>query len=129
MWRQQADVLGEGLQRGAAPLGGALDLVGGDGERLARREYRLALGERGQPDLRALQVGEHADRPAHRGGRLAHQLQPAHVFGVVAMRHVQPDDVDAGVQQSDDPFQGVRGRAQGCNDLCSAHAWHTSPPM
>ena len=68
-----------------------------------RLELDRAVGERLEPDLRALEVGEDADAVAAGVGGLAHQAVGLGVVLVGAVAHVQPGDVHPGVHELADP--------------------------
>ena len=89
------DVARQALVRRRAPVDGALDVVDGDGEGGAVHQGLFAVGEATQPDLRPLQVSEHADRPIGDPRRLANVAQVGLVIGIVAVTHVQPGDIHA----------------------------------
>jgi len=60
----RAHVVGQPRVRRGHPLGRARHVLGGDRDPVAGAPQHRAVGERAEPDLRALQVGEHADRAA-----------------------------------------------------------------
>ena len=77
----------------------------------------LALGEAAEPDLRALQVDEHADAAPGLVGGLADPAVRLLVLGVGAVAEVQPGDVHAGVDEAADGLVGRGGGAEGADDL------------
>ena len=80
-------------------------------------ERHRAGGEGAAPELRPLQVGEDADRAADLGLDLADErVAPGDVvLGAVA--HVEPEHVGAGEEEIADHLVGVRGGAEGRDDL------------
>ena len=88
-----------------------------EGERIARIQVDLALGELADADLRALQVSQHADigTQAHR-----HLADQPDRFGMLlgrAVREVDPNDVDPCLEQSGQHLGRVGCRAKRGNDL------------
>ena len=71
----------------------------GDHHLLTRRPDHRAVGEAAEPDLRALQVGEHADHAAALGGDLAHHAVERGVFGAGAVAEVESRHVHSGVDE------------------------------
>jgi hypothetical protein len=71
------DVTGEILVVEADALVVAQFALGVENEALALSSQALAFGEFSNADLRPLQVGENADRPADAGSHLTHQLARA----------------------------------------------------
>jgi hypothetical protein len=98
------------------PLGGTQCLLGGDGDDIAGTPLDRRLGELAQADLRALQVGEHPDRPLAGRGR-ADQLVHLLVVRVAAVAEVEPGDVHSRAHQTVDAFGGVGGRAERTHDF------------
>ena len=84
------------------------------------------------PELRALQVGDQRERLAGLLLHLAHDLRALGVILVVAVREIEADRVDAGVDQRTHRVVGRRDRPDGGDDLRPAalgsHALHTSEP-
>ena len=64
--------------------------------RCAGHELDLAFRELADADLGALQVGHDRDLAPLRARDLAHELRAIHVIGCVAVREIEPHDVDAG---------------------------------
>jgi len=83
-------------------------------------QHHLALGELADPDLGPLQVGHDAHLPASAAGGLAHQVRPVDVVLRLAVREVQPHDVDAGTDHGFEDLGGTGCGAEGGNDLGSA---------
>ena len=79
-------------------------------------EHHVAGGEGADPELRALQVGEHADRAADLLLETADRIEAGRVVGVRAVREVQPEHVDAGDEQPLDHLGRGRARPDGGND-------------
>ena len=73
--------------------------LGVENEAVADFERDLAFLELADADLRPLQVGEDADRPADLGRDGAHAGGQRDVILRLAMREVEADDVDAGADQ------------------------------
>ena len=113
-------VVGELLVRGGHPVVGALAVLDGDAHGVAALPERMAGSEPAEPDLRALQIGEDADRPAGDVGCGAHAVVGRLVVGVVAVAEVQARDVHAGLDQCPDHLVGVGGRAEGADDLSAS---------
>jgi hypothetical protein len=105
---QRAEDLGV-RQRGA--LGSALRLVQVEAEGLPGQQHHRAVGKGADAQFRPLQVGEDADRPA--GGLLqrAQVFEPGAVVGVVAMAEIQPEHVDAGLEELANHFRVGAGRS------------------
>ena len=74
-------------------------VLDGDPDALAGRPLDRAVGEAAEPDLRALQVGQHGDVAAGGLGRPANLVEAAAVLGVLAVAEVQPGDVHAGLDE------------------------------
>ena len=76
-------------------------------------QHRRAVGEGAAAQLRPLQVGEDADRPADLGLDLANQrVAPGDVV-VGAVAHVQPEHVGAGDEQARGSSRRCRRRGRG----------------
>ena len=60
------------------------------------------VGEPPEPDLRTLQVGQHADGAAGGIGGGAHPFVGGFVVGVVAVAEIQSGDVHSGLDQRPD---------------------------
>ena len=73
----------------------------------AGHQLDAAVGEAAGADLRAREVGEHADRAADLGGDLAHHRQPVEVVVERAVAEVEAHDVDAGAEQRLEPGRVV----------------------
>ncbi len=116
------DVVGEAGVGGAAVVAVAFGvLFDGDGEGVSAFEEYGAFGEAAEADLRALKVGEDADAAAGFVGGFAHVLVALLVVGVAAVAEVEPGDVHSGVDECLYLVVRVGGRAQGADDLRSAH--------
>ena len=99
------------------PLGVARRLVGVEGEGLALDQHGAIAPESADPELRPLQVDEDADGAAVAPLQLAdggHALAQAVARGVA---HVDAEDVDAGLEQARHHLGGIRGGAEGGDDL------------
>ena len=86
-------------------------------EVIAVLEKDLAFLELADADLRALQVGEDADRTADLGRDLADAVGPPNVVFGAAVREVEAHDVDAGADQRFEDERIARRGAEGGNDL------------
>ncbi|CKQ14978.1 Uncharacterised protein [Mycobacterium tuberculosis] len=87
------------------PDGFAFGPVGGPG------------GEASQPDLRALQVGEHADRAPGGVGGYPDPLIGDLVIVVVAVAEVHSGDVHSGLDQRSDQVVPLGGRPESADDF------------
>jgi len=102
-------------------MGVPVDIVGCDGEFLAVGQVHLAFHEVAQADLRTLQIGQQADRLAHRLRRSAGLVQTLLVLGMVAVAHVETGYVQTRCDQLFHPLLGRRRRPERTHDLCSTH--------
>mmetsp|Transcript_21396 Transcript_21396/g.82952 ORF Transcript_21396/g.82952 Transcript_21396/m.82952 type:complete len:753 (-) Transcript_21396:250-2508(-) len=105
-------------------------------ERLRFGQRDRALGERAHTQLRALQVGQDADRTADLTLELAQDREALTMRRRVAMAEVQAKDIDTSGEQPVDRVLVGTGRAEGGDDLgvaVTAHAGaltrfrHTGP--
>ena len=106
---------------GGHPAGFADKITGGDHERLPWNEVDAAALQESGPDLRpgqVLQDGYEASRI--RRGR-ANPGDDGAVGFVRAVREVEADDVDPGVDQFADGRRRTRLGADGGDDLCVTH--------
>ena len=103
--------------RQADPGRVALGRIEVEAEARALGEQHRAGGEGAAAQLRPLQVGEDADRPAELRLDLADQRVPAGDVLVGAVAHVEAEDVRAGEEQAADHLVAVGGRAEGRDDL------------
>jgi hypothetical protein len=93
-------------------------------EACAGGEFDTTLGESSKPEFWSLQVGKDADRPA------CHALNPPDRFksGAMifsrAMAEIEPEYVDASLEECGDPFRGGTCWAQRRNDLGATPAPH-----
>ncbi|SKU68224.1 Uncharacterised protein [Mycobacteroides abscessus subsp. abscessus] len=76
--------------------------------------------ESAQPDLGALKIGEHADRPPGIIGCLAHPAVVLLVVSVLAVAEVQPCDVHTGLDERTHKLGRTGRRAKGTNDLSAS---------
>ncbi len=98
-------------------------------EGVAFFHHHRAADEAAEPQLRALQVDENADRPAAVFFRAADRLdQLAHLV-VAGVAHVDAEDVDAGGEQPRDHLGARRGRPQRGDNLGAAQASHFFGPV
>ena len=93
-------------------------------EDLARRDRTSTAHERAQAELRALQVGQHRQRPVDPGLGRAHVLQGGAVVRVRSVTEVQAEDIDARARERLHPFRPAAGGAQGGDDVRAALADH-----
>ena len=103
-----------GRRNGQLAVGGRL---------LADDDHLLVLQQdpRGRqiadPELRALEVGDQGERLADLILHLADDLHALGVILVIAVREIEPDRVDAGVDQRTNLIVGRRDRPDGGDDL------------
>lgn len=88
-----------------------------EGEGLPTLQLHGTGGEAADPQLRTLQVHEHADRVVQLRFHLAHPGEALRVIGVVAVAEVQAEQVGAGLHQGTDIVAAAGGRAEGGKDL------------
>ena len=74
-------------------------------------------GQVADPQLRALEVGDQRERLAALLLHLAHDLHALGVVLMVPVREVEPDRVDAGVDERANLVVGRRDRPDGGDDL------------
>jgi hypothetical protein len=98
------DVVGQPRVRRRHPPRGAGLVLGGDRDPVAGAPLDRAVGEPAEAHLRALQVGEQADRAAGPLGRRPHPLDRLLVFGVGAVAEVEPGHVHARLDQRRHPL-------------------------
>ncbi|MNZ95009.1 hypothetical protein D3C78_1141340 [compost metagenome] len=77
---------------------------------LAALEIDLACGEAADPQLRPLQVHQHADRLAQLALHLTHPLVAQGMVGMLAVAEVEAEQVDAGLYQPADIFAAAGRR-------------------
>ena len=82
-------------------------------KRAPSAQHHRAGGEGAAPELRPLQVGEDADRPADLGLDLANQRVPPGDVVVGAVAHVEPEHVGAGEEQARGSSRRCRRRGRG----------------
>jgi len=117
------DVLGKALERGAADLAVADDVLGGDLEDVTDLELVRAVLEAAETDLRPLQVDQHGDGSTRVLSGTTHVGVVGIVHGVVAVAEVQTGDVDPRVDQGTDLLIGRGCRAE-CGDDLRASQHH-----
>ena len=118
-------VPGQALVGGGDAVVGALDVLHGDANGLAGRPVGLVLGEAAEADLRALQVGQDADRlPGFRRG-VADPLVILLMISVFSVGKVQARDIHARVDQSANRILIGHSWAERTHDFCSSA--HSSP--
>jgi len=105
-----------GMRQGGA-LVVARRLVEVEPEFGARRQRDLAVAERADAQLRALQVEQDADRPAEALLKGADGLHAGAMVLVHAVAEVEAEDVDAGAEQGLDALRRRAGGAKRGNDL------------
>ena len=110
-------VLGQRLVGGRDSVVAAFAIVDGDPHRFAVGPVRRPRRETPEPDLRALQVGEHTDRAAGGVGGGPHAVVGGLVIGVVAVTEVHSGDVHSGLHQRQNHLVRVGCRAKGADDL------------
>src|SRR5690606_28598678 len=97
------------------------DVLDRDLEDVAGGEDVGTVGERREPDLRALQVGEDRDGASRLLGRAAHIREVVVVDGVVAVAQIESRDIESRVDQIPDGLLGRGRRPEGRDDLGSSH--------
>jgi galactarate dehydratase len=97
-------------------------------ERGAGRQRNRAVGERSDAQLRALHVGQHADRTPDALLDGADLLQPLAVLLVRAVAEIEPEHVDAGEKQRTDHGLARARRAERRDDLGIAVSAHSNAP-
>ena len=110
--------------RHADPRGVARRGLQVEAQRLAVLQADRAVGELPQADLRALQVGQHRQRPAHHGLGLANRGDGGGVVVVGPVAEVHPEDVGAGHRQLAHLVDATAGGAEGGDDSRSACTDH-----
>ena len=86
----------------------------------ARSSTGLSAFERAGADFGAGHIGENGDGPLVAAGGGAQESDGGGVFGVRAVREVEPGHVHAGAHQAVDHDARAAGRAQGADDLGAA---------
>ena len=104
-----ADVVGKPEVGRGDLVAVAGNVFGGDGEVVAEAEADGAFREPAEPDLGALEVGEHADATTELGGGLPHPVVNLLVQLVAAMAEVETGHVHS----RDDEFAEAFGRGGG----------------
>jgi len=72
----------------------------------ARGELDWTLGKSAQAELRPLQVGKDADWPPRRTFYPPDRREPRAVVFMCAMAEIEPENVDARLEQRADPVRG-----------------------
>lgn len=116
------DVRGQSVVRGPAEVAVPLHRVHGEGELVAPFQQYGSVAEHAQPDLRALEVGEHADAAAGLVAGFPYVPQTLLVLGVRPVAEVEARDVHPGLDQGFDLVVRVRGGSQCADDFRSAHS-------
>ena len=111
------DVVGQLPIHRRYPLRGAGHVLDGDRDPVTGAPLDRPVGEPAQPDLRALQVSQQADRATGPRGRPPHPLGRPLVVSVGAVAEVQPSDAHAGLDQRSDPLLRRRRRSERAHDL------------
>ncbi|MNI55096.1 hypothetical protein D3C73_1100240 [compost metagenome] len=84
---------------------------------LTSHQLHLALGELADPQFRALQVHQNAERVVELAFDFADPLIALGVIGVFAVAEVQAEDVDPGLHQLANGVDPVGGGTQGGEDF------------
>ncbi len=114
-------VLSQRSEDGAHALGGPFGHMRRDGDALARlQQDRLVVLQLGGTDLGALQVSQDTERTPDIDRDLAHHADQVGLLLVRAMREVQPDHIQAGMDQLAEDIFRATGWAEGGNDLGAA---------
>ncbi len=95
-------VVGQALIGGRPELPVARNVLGGDAELVARGQPERPVREVTKADLRPLQVGQNADRPAGYVAPGPDPLVRRQMIGLAAVAHVEPGDVHASADQRGD---------------------------
>ncbi len=117
--------------RQAHPVDVALGGVQIEAEGRALHQHRRTFREDAAAQLGSLQVGEDADGAAHVLLDLADDAVTPRDVGLVAVAHVEAEDVGACLEQRPDDVVLVRRGAQGGDDLhvaLSSERSHLSHP-
>ena len=113
---------GVGCEDGGARLDEAYSAAGHDPQRVPGAQIdRVTVGQRARPDLRATEILQDGDVPAHSPGGGADALERRQVGLVRPVREVQPNDVHARRDQLVEHRVVVAGGAQRGDDLRVAH--------
>src|SRR4029077_15977107 len=123
--RQRGEDLGMRQRRA---LGVARLLVEIEAEAVSAFQPQLAGGEGAEAQLRSLQVSKDADRSARRFLQCADGLDSPLVVAALAMAEIEPEDVDAGMEQSGDDLRCRGRRTERGNDLGAALTTHVLFP-
>ncbi len=83
-------------------------------------ERRAAIFEAAYANLRPLQVADNADHPAALRGNVAQALQPGSLLVLVAMRKIQPGNIEARIDHVAEHGGIVGGRSERGNDFGAA---------
>src|SRR5205085_4034699 len=83
-------------------------------------DLRPAAGKIAEPQFGPLQIGEDADRPPGLGLDPANLGKPGAVLVVGAMAEIEPEDVDASLEQGADALEAGARRPDGGDDLGAA---------
>ncbi|MPM86310.1 hypothetical protein SDC9_133399 [bioreactor metagenome] len=97
------------------------NLPGGEGKFLALLQFRSAVLEVPQADLRALCIQHGGHRQVHFSAQLLHHVQPLFMFGVAAVGKIEPRHIQSGLQHGAQSFLAVGGGAKRADDLCLSH--------
>jgi hypothetical protein len=124
-WRERGEDLGVRQPRPTQVAGPVVEV---EAEGRPGLQPDRAGGEGSDPELRALQVEQHADRPAHRPLHVADRLEPGSVVVVAAVAEVQPEHVGPGLEQAADRLRRRTRRPERGDDLGVAVASHGGPP-
>ena len=114
------DLLRQLLVGAGDPVGGAEDVVAGDGDQVTGAPLVRPVGELAEPDLRPLQVGEDGDGAAGLLGGVAHEVVHLLVVLVAAVAEVQSGHVHARLDQAEHALGGSGGGPHGADDLYAA---------
>ena len=110
---------------GADPSAAGDNRVALDGQVVARRDGHAAgavlVGDLPDADLRATQVAEHGDRPAVPARGLTNLVEDLSVAVEVAVGKVEPADVDALLEEGDEPVDSRAGGTHRGDDLSVDH--------
>ena len=107
--------------RGGGQLLGTLDILDGDGERVAHLQAVRAVRKVAQSNLGALQVGEDGHRGVECFAGPSQVLVGGVVNVVITVAHIQASHIHSGLNGLGEVLVRGNSRANGGHDLRSTH--------